>query len=71
MINPQACVAQILLNAPSELAQPLFDLMIWMADQPNLKDNAEYLAALDIPRQILTYDQNGCDLPCASSTASN
>lgn len=71
MINPQACVNQILLNAPSELAQPLFDLMTWMAEQSNLSDNAEYIAALGVLRLILDYDQSGRDAPCVSSTTSN
>lgn len=47
MIDPQKCVKEILRNAPSELAVPLFDLMVWMADQPDFKDNSEYLAALN------------------------
>ena len=46
MIDPQACAARIILNDPS-LAEPLFDLLIWTASQPDLKENADYDDVLD------------------------
>ena len=45
MIDPQAAVAQILLNNP-DLAVPLFDLLIW-ADQSNLAENGDYNEILE------------------------
>lgn len=48
MIDPQKCVKEILRNAPSELAVPLFDLMVWMADQPDLKESESYSEALEL-----------------------
>lgn len=41
MIDPTKCAERILRNEP-DLAVPLLDLLIWAADQPNLKDNNDY-----------------------------
>lgn len=47
MINPQERARRIILNDPA-LAEPLFDLLVWVADQPNLKENSDYDETLDL-----------------------
>lgn len=46
MINPQQSVQRILLNDP-DAAEAVCDLMIWMANQSDLKDNSDYIAAFN------------------------
>lgn len=48
MINPQRCAHNIVLNDSAAQAAELFDLLVWMADQPNLKENADYDEILDM-----------------------
>lgn len=48
MINPQRCAHNIVLNNPAAQAAELFDLLVWAADQPNLKENSDYDEILDM-----------------------
>lgn len=40
MINPTECAERIVLN--DDVAKELFDLLLWAAEQPDLKDNSDY-----------------------------
>lgn len=47
MIDPQKCARRLILNDPA-LAEPLFDLLVWVADQPDIKENSDYDEILDM-----------------------
>ena len=41
VINPNECAERIVRNDP-DLAKELFDLLLWAADQTDIKDNEKY-----------------------------
>lgn len=69
MVDPQKCVQDLLLNAPSENAVLVVDLMTWMAEQePGLKTNSEFVKALGAAQSVLDFEHQDCEAIQPSET---